>query len=82
MAHNILSFTFKDQQDRGKGCWKLNASVLNDKDYKAMVRRTKRRQTKLRERKMVGCLPYLYPIQNRLFIQNKNMLSKIPQGTE
>ena len=40
MAHKILYFTFKDQQDRGAGYWKLNASVLNDKAYIAMVRRT------------------------------------------
>ena len=41
MAHQILSFSFKDQQDGGSGYWKLNASVLDDKAYYiAMVRWT------------------------------------------
>ena len=39
-AHKILSFTFKDQQERGRGDWKLNSSVLNDYTYVAMVRQT------------------------------------------
>ena len=38
MAHKMSSFTFKDQQDRGPGYWKLNVRVLNDKAYIAMVR--------------------------------------------
>ena len=29
-AHKILSFTLTDQQERGRGYWKLNSSVLND----------------------------------------------------
>ena len=39
-AHKIISFTFKDQQEKGRGYWKLNSSVLNDNAYVAMVRQT------------------------------------------
>ena len=39
-AHKILSFTVKDQQERGRSYWKLNSSVLNDNAYVAMVRQT------------------------------------------
>ena len=40
LAHKILSLTITDQQERGRGYWKLNSSVLNDKVYIAMVRQT------------------------------------------
>ena len=39
-AHKIISFTLTDQQERGRGYWKLNSSVLNDNAYVAMVRQT------------------------------------------
>ena len=39
-AHKVLSFTFKDQQERGSSYWKLNSSILNDKAYIEMVRET------------------------------------------
>ena len=39
-AHKILSFTFKDQQERGSSYWKLNSSILNDNAYIEMVRQT------------------------------------------
>ena len=39
-AHKIISFTVKDQQERGRGYWKLNSSVLNDNADVAMVRQT------------------------------------------
>ena len=35
-----MSFTFKDQQERGSSYWKLNSSILNDKAYIEMVRET------------------------------------------
>ena len=38
------------------------------------------RQTKLRKRKMVGCLPYLYPIQNRLLYKTKICYRKFHKG--
>ena len=39
-AHKILSVDVKDQQERGRGYWKVNSSVLYDNAYFAMVRQT------------------------------------------
>ena len=40
LAHKILTLTVTDQQERGRGYWKLNSSVLDDNAYTAMVRQT------------------------------------------
>ena len=47
LAHKILSLTVTDQQERGRGYWKLNSSVLNDRAYIAMVRQTRANVDKL-----------------------------------
>ena len=47
LAHKILSLTVADQQERGRGYWKLNSSVLNDRAYIAMVRQTRANVDKL-----------------------------------
>ena len=39
-AHEILYFTFTDQQDRGRSYWKRNSSILDEKSYIDMVRQT------------------------------------------
>ena len=47
LAHKILSLTITDQQERGRGCWKLNSSVLNNNVYIVMVRQTSASMDKL-----------------------------------
>ena len=39
-AHKILLFKFKDQREDGSSYWKLNSSILNDRAYIEMVRKT------------------------------------------
>ena len=39
-GHRILTFTKKGQNERGRGYYKLNTSILNDAKYREMVEET------------------------------------------
>ena len=39
-AHRIVSFTIKEQNERGSGYWKMNTSVISDRPYSIMVENT------------------------------------------
>ena len=65
LAHKMLSRTITDQQERGRGYWKLNSSVLNDNACIAMVRQTSANVEKLSIRdEMVGHLSHQSHVQN------------------
>ena len=74
-AHKILSFTLTDQQERGRGYWKLNSSVLNDNAYVAMVRQTIVNVDKLNILDKQRLLRLWHT-------PNTNILSRIPPGKE
>ena len=36
-AHKIVTFTLKEENERGPGFWKMNTSILKDRAYKTLV---------------------------------------------
>ena len=36
-AHRIVTFTIKEECDRGPGFWKMNTSIIHDRAYRALV---------------------------------------------
>ena len=39
-AHKIVTFTLKDECERGPGFWKMNSSILKDRAYETLVENT------------------------------------------
>ena len=81
-AHKIISFTVKDQQERGRGYWKLNSSVLNDNADVAMVRQTIVNEDKLNILDKQRWWDIFSPVSvlRLLITPNTNILLRIPPG--
>ena len=41
MAHKVVSFTLKEDVERGRGYWKMNRSILTDRAYQLIIEKTK-----------------------------------------
>ena len=82
-GHRVLSFNIKGQNEKGKGYYKMNTSILKDAKYREMVEETIKELEDLSiEDDIENWETFLLTIQSKSksYSQDKNKINNLPKN--